>query len=120
MGAGLNHPKWAGVLFAALVAACDNPAAPASTAPATPVMPADVALASLYTQACKNCHGNPGSGAPQAGDRAAWEPRVAQGMATMLQHTINGYKGMPPLGSCPDCTEADFKVLIGFMSGAAP
>jgi len=94
--------------------ACGEQAAPAGGAAAAP---ADPKLAKLYGQTCKACHTSPGSGAPQSGDRAAWDPRMAQGMATLLDHTVNGYKGMPPLGSCMDCGEKDFEALIRFMSG---
>ena len=86
---------------------------PAANAPG----PADPNLAKLYNQTCKACHTNPGTGAPQAGDANAWQPRVAQGMPTLLQHAINGYKGMPPMGSCMDCSETDFEALIKFMAG---
>lgn len=77
-------------------------------------------LGRLYLQTCMACHTSAGSGAPQAGDRAAWEPRLRQGMDTLLAHTIDGYKGMPPLGSCMDCTEPQFEALIRFMAGTAP
>lgn len=101
------------VCAAALLAACGDQGGPAAPAAAPP----DPKLAALYEQTCKACHTHPGSGAPQAGDRQAWIPRIAQGMPMMLEHTINGYKGMPPLGSCMDCSEADFEALIRYMSG---
>jgi cytochrome c5 len=75
-------------------------------------------LGRIYVQTCMACHTSPGSGAPQAGDRGAWEPRLRQGADVLLQHTIDGYKGMPPLGSCMDCTEAEFDGLIRFMAGS--
>ncbi len=75
-------------------------------------------LGRLYLQTCMACHTSAGSGAPQAGDRAAWEPRLRQGMDALLAHTIDGYKGMPPLGSCMDCSEPQFEALIRFMAGA--
>lgn len=75
-------------------------------------------LGTLYVQTCMACHTSPGSGAPQAGDRAAWGPRLAQGMDTLLAHTIDGFRGMPPLGSCMDCSEAEFEGLVRFMAGA--
>ncbi|HUR41888.1 MAG TPA: c-type cytochrome [Verrucomicrobiae bacterium] len=74
-------------------------------------------LGTLYVQTCMACHTSPGSGAPQAGDRAAWEPRLAQGMDALLAHTIDGHEGMPPLGSCMDCSEAEFEGLVRFMAG---
>jgi len=104
-------------LCSALLAACGQEAAPPS-APATAAVaaPADPKLAKLYAQTCKACHTSPGSGAPQAGDAKAWEPRVAQGMRVLLDHSVNGYKGMPPLGSCMDCGEKEFEALIRFMA----
>lgn len=72
----------------------------------------------IYAQVCMACHTSPGSGAPQAGDREQWQARLAPGMDVLLQRTIDGYRGMPPLGSCMDCTEADFEGLIRFMSGS--
>ena len=79
--------------------------------------PSDPKLARLNDQTCKACHTSAGSGAPQAGDAKAWQPRLVQGMPTLLDRTINGYKGMPPLGSCMDCSEAEFEALIRFMTG---
>jgi cytochrome c5 len=108
-----------GALVLVALAGCGKPPPPAApaAAKAAAVTPSDPKLARLYEQTCKACHTNPATGAPQAGDRAAWEPRLAQGMDRVLDHVINGYKGMPPLGSCQDCSEAEFKALIDFMAG---
>ena len=105
-------------LLAGALAACDKPAPPAAGNAAPALKPADPKLAKLYEQTCKGCHTNPATGAPQAGDRRAWQPRLAQGMDRVMDHVVNGYNGMPPLGSCQDCGEAEFKQLIAFMSGA--
>ncbi len=45
-------------------------------------------------------------------------PRLAQGIDTLLDHSINGYKGMPPMGMCMQCSEEQFRALIDFMSAA--
>lgn len=107
------------LMFSVMLVACgkgpeSTPAAAAGSA--VNLRPADAALASVYDQSCKACHATPASGAPQTGDRAAWAPRLAQGMGTLLEHTVSGYKGMPPLGSCGDCSEDEFAALIRFMS----
>jgi cytochrome c5 len=70
----------------------------------------------MYAATCGPCHSAAGNPAPQAGDRAAWEPRLAQGMPTLLAHTVSGYRGMPPLGSCGDCGEEELTALIEFMA----
>jgi cytochrome c5 len=112
------------IVLAMTVAACGKsspPTEPEGKTTGTPspaaAAPADPNLAKIFNQTCKACHTNPGTGAPQSGDRNAWQPRLAQGMPTLVQHAINGYKGMPPMGSCMDCSEADFEALIKFMSG---
>lgn len=107
-------------LLAAVLAACGNATPPASQNAAPAAVPADPKLAKLYAQTCKVCHSNPVSGAPLAGDVAAWQPRVAQGMSVLIEHATQGYKGMPPLGACADCSEKEFEALIRFMSGQAP
>ncbi len=96
--------------------ACDKPT-PAAANAAT-LAPSDPKLARLYAQTCKACHAAQGSGAPLAGDTAAWAPRLAQGEKTLLDHAINGYKGMPPMGGCSDCSEKDFAALIRFMGSS--
>ena len=108
--------RWVLCLCAALLSACGNDTQPPGP-PAADLTPADPKLAKLYAQTCKSCHALPGSGAPLSGDRAAWAPRVAQGMRVLLDHTVTGYKGMPPLGACADCTEKEFDALIRFMAG---
>ena len=101
-----------------LLTACDNPPKPPpERAAAVTAMPADLALAQVYDTSCKLCHANPASGAPLSGDKAAWSPRVAQGADTLLDHSINGYNGMPPMGLCMQCSEEQFLALISFMAG---
>lgn len=79
-------------------------------------VPEDAALAQLYDASCRQCHANPAAGAPLTGDTLAWAPRLEKGMATLLEHSINGFQGMPPLGLCMQCTEQDFQALIAFMA----
>jgi cytochrome c5 len=37
----------------------------------------------------------------------------------LLDHIVNGYRAMPPLGQCIECTEDDLKTLMRFMSSPA-
>ena len=36
----------------------------------------------------------------------------------LLDHTIDGYKAMPPMGMCMDCSEEQFIALIEYMTGS--
>lgn len=69
-----------------------------------------------YNKACVACHGTGAMGAPKKGDKAAWAPRVKQGEATLLDHIHKGFKSMPAKGLCNDCTDAEYKALIKYMS----
>lgn len=81
------------------------------------LMPGDAELAEIYEYSCYSCHANPQTGAPLTGDVVSWAPRVAKGMDVLLENTINGFEGMPPLGMCMDCSEDQFVALIRFMAG---
>lgn len=71
----------------------------------------------LLAYNCLQCHARAGVGAPQAGDAQAWKPYAAKGEPAMLVNAVQGTGGMPPLGYCSACTEADFRALIRFMAG---
>ncbi|MCZ6828797.1 MAG: c-type cytochrome [Gammaproteobacteria bacterium] len=104
------------ILLALLSACADDQRAPVpSLGPSTP---ADPEVAEIYNRSCRSCHAQGAAQAPLTGDRAAWAPRLEQGMEVLLEHTISGYNGMPPLGMCFDCEEEDFAALITFMSGS--
>jgi cytochrome c5 len=81
-----------------------------------PSSPASQSLADLYNRSCRSCHAQGAATAPRTGDYAAWQPRLEQGMDVLLEHSINGYQGMPPMGMCFDCEEENFRALIAFMA----
>ncbi|MEN6541143.1 c-type cytochrome [Parvibaculum sp.] len=80
----------------------------------------DERLADIYGRTCQTCHQNAETGAPLAHDLAAWKPRLAQGEAVLGDHIINGFKGMPPLGQCIECSADDLITLMRFMAAPAP
>lgn len=55
--------------------------------------------ADLYNQSCAACHASGVAGAPKVGDKAAWAPRIADGMGVMMHIAINGKGAMPPRGA---------------------
>ncbi len=74
------------------------------------------ALQKDYDQSCRVCHNTPGTGAPGAGDAAAWQPRLEQGLGKLLEHTISGHQGMPPMGMCMHCSREAFIAYIQYMA----
>jgi cytochrome c5 len=74
----------------------------------------------LWTNNCALCHVNGEGGAPRVAVLDDWEERNEQGRQVLLQHTIEGFNNMPPLGYCMACEEDDLVALIGFMAGGSP
>lgn len=70
----------------------------------------------IYDGVCAACHASGAAGAPKVGDKAAWAPRIAQGVNTLVDHAINGFKGMPARGTDPTLTDDDIKKTIEFMT----
>lgn len=102
---------------AAQVVATAIPAAPAAGAPAA------AGGESVYKSACVACHGAGVAGAPKAGDKAAWSPRIAQGKPTLYQHAIAGYQGkagvMPAKGGNAALADGDVKSAVDYMVSLA-
>ena len=76
----------------------------------------------LYASVCTACHGAGIAGAPKFGDKAAWAPRIAEGLDTLYQHAINGYQGkngvMPPKGGS-SASDDDVKAAVRYITAAA-
>ncbi|MEZ5581876.1 MAG: c-type cytochrome [Candidatus Competibacteraceae bacterium] len=97
--------------------------APPSTESATPAtvditVPSDIHLArgkQLYSTACVICHQAGVAGAPKLGDKAAWAPRLTQGFDVLVEHSIKGYKGMPPKGGRLDIPDREIRSAVGYM-----
>jgi cytochrome c5 len=70
----------------------------------------------VYARACGVCHGGQIPTAPQRGDKAAWEPRLAKGTDALVQSVTNGLNAMPPRGLCMDCTAEDYQAVIKLMT----
>ena len=71
-----------------------------------------------YNMYCIACHGTGAAGAPKAGDKAAWEPRLAVGVDGLVASAKKGKNAMPPMGLCNECSDAELKEVIEYMSGS--
>ncbi len=71
-----------------------------------------------YNKICATCHEIGVAGAPRLGDAASWEVRIAEGMDTLYQNSIEGLPpGMPPKGMCFACSDEDIKAIVDYMVG---
>lgn len=75
--------------------------------------------AAIYSAVCMACHASGVAGAPKAGDKAAWAPRIAQGSATMLKNAIAGKGAMPPKGGNASLSDAEVKAAVEHLVGLA-
>lgn len=71
--------------------------------------------AEIYNTTCVMCHASGIAGAPKVGDAAAWAPRAAKGMTTMMKNAIDGLNAMPPRGTCGNCSDDELQVVIQYM-----
>lgn len=112
-----------------VVAAPEPTAPPAQVAASTvtPVSPAapagkgagpaqDTAKGkSIHDASCGACHNTGAAGAPKTGDKAAWAPRIKQGVDALHQTALKGKGAMPPKGGNMALSDADVKAAVDFM-----
>jgi cytochrome c5 len=65
---------------------------------------------------CTACHQAGVANAPKIGDRAAWGPRLKQGLSGMLATATKGKGAMPPRGGDASLTDAELTRAIIFMA----
>jgi len=69
----------------------------------------------VYNSNCMACHATGAAGAPKTGDAAAWAPRIAAGMDSLLANATNGLNAMPPMGLCMSCSQAELQGAIDYI-----
>ena len=69
----------------------------------------------VYNQFCFACHATGASEAPIFADVDAWAPRVAKGMETLIDSTINGIGMMPAKGTCMNCSDDELVAAVEYM-----
>ena len=73
----------------------------------------------IFGNLCQSCYSSGAGGAPRIDDKAAWAPRVAQGVETLVKHAVEGYTGkagmMPARGGNPALTDEQVKATVEWM-----
>jgi len=67
---------------------------------------------------CAKCHATGERGAPKIGDRDAWRPRAAKGLAAVTQAALKGHGGMPARGGMAELSDTEIKRAIEYMLNA--
>ena len=75
----------------------------------------------VFNGLCVNCHGVAAlaSMIPQAGDAAAWGPRIEKGIETLYKHALHGFTGdmgmMPAKGGNPALSDDEVKAAVDYI-----
>ncbi|MBL8397182.1 MAG: cytochrome c5 family protein [Candidatus Accumulibacter sp.] len=73
--------------------------------------------AAVYNAVCMACHATGAAGAPKAGDKAAWAPRIALGMSALIESAGKGKGAMPPKGGAADLSDTELKAAVEHLVG---
>lgn len=73
----------------------------------------------IYEAGCIACHGAGVAGAPKAGDKAAWAPRLKTGMNTLYASALKGKGAMPAKGGNAALVDAEVKAAVDYLAGQA-
>ena len=84
-----------------------------------PEDPALVAGREIYLSECSGCHDEGEEGAPALTKVEEWSTRSDKGLATLLDHAINGFQGpdgkMPARGGTPSLTDEEVTNAVNYM-----
>jgi len=69
----------------------------------------------VFDNVCAKCHRAGINGAPLAGNRAAWEPRVKAGLDALYKSALNGKNDMPPKGGKERLSPEEVKSALYYL-----
>jgi cytochrome c5 len=92
-----------------------GPAAPKSRAAAASAAPQKPDGKKVYETTCMVCHAAGVAGAPKLGDKAAWAPRIKEGLNELVGEAIKGVRAMPPKGGNPSLSDDEVRAAVEFM-----
>jgi len=70
----------------------------------------------VFKSVCTACHTAGVAGAPKVGDKAAWAPRIKQGLNGLLASATKGKGSMPPKGGDVSLSEDELARAIVYMA----
>lgn len=96
-------------------AATVAPAAPAAADSKTDSKPGKSGE-QVYSATCSVCHASGVAGAPKLGDRAAWAPRLASGLAALARVAVSGKGAMPARGGNAGLSDQEVLRAVVYMA----
>ncbi|AXK39327.1 c-type cytochrome [Crenobacter cavernae] len=72
----------------------------------------------IYESICVACHASGAAGAPKFGDKAAWAPRLKDGVDAVFNNAKKGLNAMPPKGGFTG-SDDEFKAAVTYLANSA-
>ena len=69
----------------------------------------------VYAQTCAACHAAGIAGAPKAGDKGAWGPRIGGGRDALIVSVLKGKGAMPPKGGNASLSDEEVKSAVDYL-----
>ena len=91
------------------------PGGPATAEAAAATVGGQRSGAAVYAAVCMACHSTGVAESPRIGDKAAWAPRLEQGLAKMVETVITGKGAMPPRGGDSSATDEEIREAVVHM-----
>ena len=73
----------------------------------------------VVKQQCSKCHATGEHGAPRIDDRAAWVPRMRNGLEATVRSAMRGHGAMPARGGMADLSDNELRSAIVYMFNPA-
>ena len=73
----------------------------------------------VFKSTCAACHQTGVAGAPKVGDKAAWGPRIKQGLKTLVADALKGKGAMPPKGGNASLSDDEVARGVVYMANQA-
>jgi len=73
----------------------------------------------VFKSTCAACHQTGVAGAPKVGDKAAWGPRIKEGLKTLVADALKGKGAMPPKGGNASLSDDEVARGVVYMANQA-
>ncbi len=113
-GAAAASPAASSAATTAATAPADGSPAPAAAVQAA----ASAEGEKIYRASCALCHDAGIAGAPKFGDKAAWGPRIEQGLDVLKKNATQGIRTMPARGGNASLSDAQVHAAVEYLAGA--
>ncbi|NJD26569.1 MAG: cytochrome c5 family protein [Betaproteobacteria bacterium] len=85
---------------------------------ALPASAGDRSGEEVFTNTCRECHGDGKHNAPVFGNRQQWGKLVREGLNDLVPAALAGLRQMPPKGGNPELSDMEVARAVVYMANA--